>query len=151
MPVFDVLLMKQSVSHKSARALILIINAVVLNNNPNKGTCVWSQPLSTLIHCHSFRLNLRSQNLGQQSLTRCSNLHTKKKKMFSHPLFFLWTAFGRVPESQPLLVFVVPHFLIRVHPPASSHHAREGKQSWHVSLMRSRDGSVGKEHCFHTH
>lgn len=88
MPVFDVLLMKQSVSHKSARALILIINALILNNNPNKGTYVWSQPLSTLINCHSFRLNLRSQNLGQQSLTRCSNLHTKKKKCSPTPFSF---------------------------------------------------------------
>lgn len=76
-----------------------------------------------------------------------------QKKCSPTPFFFLyvWTVFGRVPESQPLLVLVVPQFLIRVRPPASSHHAHEGKQSWHVSLMRSRAQSVGKELCFHTH
>lgn len=122
---FDVLLMQQSVSHNSARALILIINILMLSpdNNPYKATYGGSQSLSaTYIQTHhSFRLNTSLLNLGQQILPWFSHLHTKNKnKPSSTPCFFfyVWTVFGPVPESEDLLALVVAHFLLsRVNPP----------------------------------
>lgn len=139
--------------HKSVGARTLIINVLILkaDNNLKKGTYVGSQSLSTLT---SPFLQTRPQ-LPESGAAK-SHMMLKfayQKKCSPTPFFFLyvWTVFGWVPGSQPLLVLVVPHFLISVRPPASSHHAREGKQSWHVSLMSSRARSVGKELCFHTH
>lgn len=153
MCVFDVLLMKQSMSHKSVGAPTLIINVSILkaDNNWKKATYVWSHSLWTPI---SPFLQTRPQ-LPESRAEKSHMMFTfaYQKKCPPTPFFFLyvWTVFGWVPGSQPLLVLVVPHFLIRVRPPASSHHAHEGKQSWHVSLMRSRARSVGKELRFHTH
>lgn len=67
-----------------------------------------------------------------------------------------------MPENQPLLQLVVPHFLNRnetppPHPrpyrpyPASFHHGREGKQSWHRLFNEEQSSERGEEAPFSTH
>lgn len=152
MCVFDVLLMVQSMSHISVGDRTLIINVSGFKSwQQTKG----SRSLPTLLSPFlQTRPQLPESRAAKSHMMLKFAYQKKIKKLLSHPLLFLyvWTVSGWVPGSQPLLVLVVPHFLIRVRPPASSHHAHEGKQSWHVSLMRSRARSVGKElFFFHTH
>ena len=63
--------MKQSVSHQSVGALILIINVLILkaDNNLNKGTYVWSQSLSTHISpFHQTRPQLPESRAAQSQM-----------------------------------------------------------------------------------
>lgn len=140
-------------SHKSVGAWTLIINGWKRSRQQSH----WKSVLEPIYGLPSM---FSHQNLGQQSLTWCLKFAYQTTSppppspLPPPPSFlFLYVWTGWVPGSQPLLLLVVPHFLTRIRPPppppntppASFHHAREGKQSWHVSLMRSRAQSVGKE------
>ena len=119
-----------------------------------KGPRMLGAHLPPLADHHSFRLDHSSQYLGQRGLTWWSNLHTKKSPFPPPPFFFLNVRTVLLAECQraSLCLSLLCHISSSESaPPASSHHAREGKQSWHVSLMRSRARSVGKELRFHTH
>lgn len=153
--------MKQSVSH-SAGALIWNFNVLIL-----KALCM--KPLFIdSIHCNSFRLHLSYSKLGQRRITWHPHLHTKKCSPSPTPtrrplpLFFLfficellWLG-AREPASAAACCATFLHLITTPTPtppppyshPPSSHHAHEGKQNWHVSLMRSPAPSMGKELLF---
>lgn len=80
--VFDVLLMKQSVSHDCAGALILIINGSE-SRQQLKSRHICGDGLYRLSYCHSFRPQLPESRAGKW----CSHLHIKKCS--PTPFFFL--------------------------------------------------------------
>lgn len=130
----------------------LIINVLIFKaeNNPTEGACLPS-------YCISPFLKTRPQLPESRAASHDARICIPKK-MFTHPLFLLvcvncfWLG-ARKPASAWACCATFPHQSNPPPPPtpASFHHAHEEKQSWHVSLMKSRAQSVGKELCFHTH